>query len=208
LFITFEGIEGCGKTTQVKRISKRLAEKGIPIIVTLEPGGTETGKEIRHMLLNSINNNIYPLTELLLYAADRAQHVEEIIKPALDKSKWVICDRYYDATTAYQGCGRGQDMELIRVLNEVASYGLQPDITFLLDCPVEMGITRALDRNKSMVINGQDRFDREKIEFHREVRKGYLEIARKEKRRFSIIDATLSEEMVEKEIMKILEPYM
>ena len=129
MFITFEGIEGCGKTTQVKRFAKRLKGLGISLITTLEPGGTRIGKDIRKILLDSRNRNLSPLTELFLYAADRAQHVKELIKPALDEGKWVICDRFFDATVAYQGIARGQDMELIGILNEEATQGIQPDIT-------------------------------------------------------------------------------
>jgi dTMP kinase len=208
LFITFEGIEGCGKTTQVKRLSKRLFDNKIQFVVTLEPGGTELGEKIRKILLDSKNNTIYPLTELILYEADRAQHVEEIIKPALEMGKWVICDRFFDATVAYQGSARGQDMELIRILNEKAAQGIKPDITFLLDCPVEIGLYRARKRSRALSQEGQDRFEREKMEFHRVVRKGYLEIARTEDRRFKIIDATMSENGMELEIFNVLRSFL
>jgi dTMP kinase len=208
LFITFEGIEGCGKTTQVRRFVKRLKGLGISLVTTLEPGGTRIGKDIRKILLDSRNKNLSPLTELILYAADRAQHVEELIKPALDEGKWVICDRFFDATVVYQGIARGQDMELIRALNKQATQGIQPDITFLLDCPVDMGLQRALERNEAQSQKGQDRFEREAIEFHRAVREGYLELARKNQNRFVIVDATLPEDEVEKKIFQHMEPYL
>lgn len=208
LFITFEGIEGCGKTTQVKRLDKRLSDHRIPFVVTLEPGGTELGKRIRKLLLDSNNNTIFPLTELILYIADRAQHVEEVIKPALEMDKWVICDRFFDATVAYQGAARGQDMELIRILNEKAAQGIKPDITFLLDCPVEMGLDRARRRNRALPLDGQDRFEREEMKFHRDVRMGYLEIAKREDRRFTIIDATMSENRMEQAIFEVLMPFL
>jgi dTMP kinase len=208
LFITFEGIEGCGKTTQVKRFAKNLKGLGISLITTFEPGGTRIGKDIRRLLLDSRNKNLSPLTELILYAADRAQHVEELIKPALDEGKWVICDRFFDATVVYQGIARGQDMELIRALNKQATQGIQPDITFLLDCPVDMGLQRALERIEAQSQKGQDRFEREAIEFHRAVREGYLELARKNQNRFVIVDATLPEDEVEKKIFQHMEPYL
>jgi len=208
LFITFEGIEGCGKTTQVKRLEKRLNSEGISLITTLEPGGTRIGKSIRHILLDASNKDLSPLAELILYAADRAQHVEEVIKPALDQGKWVICDRFFDATLAYQGAARGLDMELIGILNDKATQGLRPDITFLLDCPVEMGLARALQRNKDLSQEDQDRFEREKLEFHRKVRKGYLELVRKENKRFVVINATLPEDDVEQDIFQSLSPIL
>ncbi|MBW1798594.1 MAG: dTMP kinase, partial [Deltaproteobacteria bacterium] len=139
MFITFEGIEGCGKTTQIKRLVDRLGEFSIPRVLTLEPGGTRVGKDIRRILLDSRNHALSHLAELLLYAADRAQHVEEVVRPALDRKEWVLCDRFFDATTVYQGYVRGQDMALIKTLNEKACLGIRPDITFVLDCPVETG---------------------------------------------------------------------
>ena len=208
MFITFEGMEGCGKTTQVKRFAKRLKGLGISLITTLEPGGTRIGKDIRKILLDSRNRNLSPLTELFLYAADRAQHVEELIKLALDEGKWVICDRFFDATVAYQGIARGQDMELIGILNEEATQGIQPDITFLLDCPVRMGLNRALERNESQSQKGQDRFEREALDFHRAVREGYLELARKNQDRFVIIDTTLPKDEVEEKIFQHMEPFL
>ena len=208
MFITFEGIEGCGKTTQVRRFANRLKGLGISLITTLEPGGTRIGKDIRKILLDSRNRNLSPLTELILYAADRAQHVEELVKPALAKGKWVICDRFFDATVVYQGIARGQDMDLIGILNGEATQGIQPDITFLLDCPAHMGLNRALERNEARSEKGQDRFEREALDFHRAVREGYLELARKNKDRFIIIDTTLPKDEVEEKIFQHMTPFL
>jgi dTMP kinase len=207
LFITFEGIEGCGKTTQIKRLAEKLRGCGVQFISTREPGGTRIGKDIRTMLLDSKNSNLSPLAELILYAADRAQHVEEIIMPALNQGKWVICDRFFDATMAYQGAGRGLDMDLIMTLNNKVTRGIKPDITLLLDCLPEIGIKRALKRNNALPQDGQDRFEREKMEFHKKVRNSYLEISRNEKR-FSIIDASLPEDAVEEEIFNVIRPHI
>lgn len=208
MFITFEGIEGCGKTTQIARLVKRLSSCGVPLITTLEPGGTRIGKTIRQILLDSRNKDLTPLTELILYAADRAQHIQEVITPALNQKKWVICDRFFDATFAYQGSARGQDMELIEILNEKITRGIRPDITFLLDCPVDMGLDRALKRNQARSQEGQDRFEREKLAFHVEVRRGYLELARKHKKRFVIVDAALTEDEVERNIFGHIRPLL
>jgi dTMP kinase len=208
LFITFEGIEGCGKTTQIKRLAWRLEERGVKLISTLEPGGTRIGQDIRKVLLDSKNSHLAPLAELILYAADRAQHIEEVIKPALDQGKWVLCDRFFDATVAYQGSGRGLDMSLIKTLNDLVTKGIRPDLTLLLDCPSETGIERAVKRININGEAGQDRFEREKMEFHKRVREGYLEIARREQRRFAIIDATLSEDRVEEEIFRVVSPFI
>jgi dTMP kinase len=192
----------------MKRFAKRLKGLEISLITTLEPGGTRIGKDIRKILLDSRNKNLSPLTELILYAADRAQHVAEVIKPALNQGKWVICDRFFDATVVYQGIARGQDMNLIRTLNAQVTQGIQPDITFLLDCPVDMGLNRALERNEAQSQKGQDRFEREAMGFHRAVREGYLDLARKNQDRFVIVDATLPKDEVEKKIFQHIEPHL
>jgi len=208
LFITFEGIEGCGKSTQAKRLVNRLRELAVPLVFTLEPGGTSVGQKIRLILLDSRNQHLSPLTELLLYAADRAQHVEEVIKPALEQEKWVLCDRFFDATTVYQGYARGLDMKLIVTLNEKASPGIRPDITFLIDCAVEIGLERALKRNKIQFQEGQDRFEREKKNFHEAVREGYLTMAMEDRERFVVVDGTLKEDELEEIIFKHVEPFI
>ena len=204
VFITFEGIEGCGKSTQAKRLGKTLDRLGIAHVMTLEPGGTAIGRHVRRVLLDSRNKALTPLSELMLYAADRAQHVEEIIKPALRSGKWVICDRFSDATVVYQGAARGQDKKLIRLLNTIVTQGIRPHLTFLLDCPVEVGLRRALERN----MKGQDRFEREALSFHRKVRNGYLDLARKNKKRFVILDAGASRKEIETEILRHVEQFL
>ncbi|MCJ7775244.1 MAG: dTMP kinase [Desulfobulbaceae bacterium] len=208
MFITFEGIEGCGKSTQAKRLVNRLKELAVPLVFTLEPGGTSVGQKIRRILLDSRNQHLSPLTELLLYAADRAQHVEEVIKPALEQEKWVLCDRFFDATTVYQGYARGLDMKLIVTLNEKASPGIRPDITFLIDCAVKIGLERALKRNKIQFQEGQDRFEREKKAFHEAVREGYLALAMEDRERFVVVDGTLKEDELEEIIFKHVEPFI
>jgi dTMP kinase len=204
ILITFEGIEGCGKSTQAERLGKALERMGVAHVMTLEPGGTAIGRKMRRVLLDSRNKSLTPLAELMLYAADRAQHVEEIIKPALRAGKWVICDRFSDATVVYQGVARGQDGKLIRLLNNVVTEGIRPQLTFLLDCPVEKGLRRALGRN----MKGQERFEREALSFHKKVRNGYLDLARKDKKRFVILDATASRKEIEAEILRHLAPFL
>lgn len=208
MFITFEGIEGCGKTTQIRRLAKRLISHQVPVVLTLEPGGTKTGEKIRGILLDSKNRNLSPLSELMLYAADRAQHVAQVIKPALDQGKWVLCDRFTDATVAYQGTARGLDMRLIRTLNARITQGLKPDVTFLLDCPVELGLARAIHRNETGKTKGEDRFEREKKTFHRMVREGYLRLSRKEPQRIVVIRTDVSKGEVAENIFSRMEPFV
>jgi dTMP kinase len=208
LFITFEGIEGCGKTTQVNLLVNYLEEKNISCLKTLEPGGTGIGQDIRKILLNSKNTHLAPLTELILYAADRAQHVSEVIRPALNQGKWVICDRFFDATVAYQGFGRGMNVELIDYLNTQAAAGISPDLTILMDCPEDIGLKRALARNKIQNLEDQGRFEREKMEFHCRVRGGYLNLAEKYRDRFRIIDATRSVDEIKQDIENLMASYI
>ncbi len=208
MFITFEGMEGCGKSTQAKRLADHLEQLAIPVVLTLEPGGTGVGEAIRRVLLDSRNDNLSSLAELLLYGADRAQHIEEVINPALDQGKWVVCDRFDDATTVYQGYARGQDMTLIHRLKEKICSGLRPDITFLLDCPVDVGLKRAFRRNETLPQDGQDRFEREKKAFHEAVKQGYLTLAKKEKERFLVLDATTTERKIHGQILRHIKPFL
>jgi len=208
VFITFEGIEGCGKSTQAKRLFDHLKKLGIPAILTLEPGGTRIGQDIRRVLLDTGNQILSPLAELFLYSADRAQHVDEVIKPALAEGKWVVCDRFFDATVAYQGYARGQDIELIKALNKKAASGILPDMTFLVECPVDIGLERALKRNKITQQEGQARFEKEKMEFHEAVRGGYLTIAGDENERFIVVDGTLNEDNLEETIFEHIKPFI
>jgi dTMP kinase len=206
-FITFEGGDGTGKTTQLKALENYLTARGLSCISTREPGGTSLGKLIRQVLLEAGKQPIASPTELFLYLADRAQHIHEVIISAIQQRKIVLCDRHTDSTLAYQGYGRGIDLTLLRSLNEIASGGIKPDLTFLLDCPVEIGLSRT-DQRKSSSASGpnrEDRFEREDVEFHERVRAGFLELAQAEPRRFRIVDASRSGEEVANEIKKIID---
>ncbi|MBW1939957.1 MAG: dTMP kinase [Deltaproteobacteria bacterium] len=205
MFITLEGIEGSGKTTQIKNIVTFLESKGYDCITTREPGGTAIGGKIRAILLDPGNNDLDPLTELLLYEADRAQHVSSILKPLLCDGKAVVCDRFYDATTVYQGFARGLDIELIQELHNLVLKGLKPDITILLDLTPEVGLERAWRQIKSGTrTHCETRFEKEALIFHDKVRAGYLELARREPERFRVIDAAKDKDQVQKEIIKTL----
>ena len=186
--ITFEGIDGCGKSTQMRLLGQYLTERGVAVVSTREPGGTELGRKVRSALLDGGAGSVEPLAELLLYAADRAQHVRRVILPALAEGKVVLSDRFYDATTVYQGYARGFDLELVNQLNELATGGLKPDLTLLFDLDVETGLKRTMRRGDGTdVAAGPDRLDQEPVEFHERVRKAYLEIAAREPQRFRII---------------------
>ncbi len=189
-FITIEGIEGCGKTTQVRLLARRLKEEGHRVKVTREPGGCPIADQVRSILLNADNRAMTPLTELLLYAAARAQHVREVVTPALEAGEIVLCDRFTDATIAYQGHGRGLDLDVIRRLNQLATGGVRPDLTLLLDCPAETGLKRAISRINNSKGPREERFELESLRFHERVREGYLALAAKEPERFVTIDAT------------------
>ena len=184
LFITFEGGEGCGKSSQVRALYRRLSQLAVPALLTQEPGGTPLGKKIARWLKWNLEDDISPLTELLLFNASRAQLVTEIIQPALKEGKIMICDRYADSTTAYQSYGRGLDLATVLSINKAATHGLEPDLTILLDIPVETGLAR---KSKSQ----SDRFEREAIAFHRRVRDGYLKLADSDTERWLVVDATL-----------------
>jgi dTMP kinase len=208
LFITFEGIEGCGKSTQARLLVDRLEVLEIPSVLTMEPGGTEIGMDIRRILLDARNKGLPPLAELLLYEADRAIHVERLIKPALNAGKWVVCDRFFDATTAYQGYARKLDMTTVSMLNKMASPGILPALTFLIDCPVEVGLSRALKRNEICGEKGQDRFEQEKLDFHVSVRQGYLSIARENQERFIIVDGSMEIDDLQETILNHIKPFL
>jgi len=183
LFITFEGGEGSGKSIQAKALFRKLSQESIPAVLTQEPGGTSLGKDIARKLKWSENKNISPMTELMLFNASRAQLVEEVISPALKDGKVVICDRFYDSTTAYQGYGRGLDLEMVQSVNQTAARGVKPDVTFLLNLPTEHGFSR---KNESDF----DRFEKEASHFHQKVLDGYLKLASQESERWLVIDAT------------------
>ncbi|MGD2028790.1 MAG: dTMP kinase [Desulfobacterales bacterium] len=205
MFISFEGIEGSGKTTQINHMDKFLRDNGHDCVITREPGGTRIGEEIRAILLNPASKDMDPLTELLLYTADRAQHIREFVYPCLSAGKTVLCDRFYDATVVYQGFARGLDIRLINKLHKLLFEDLKPDITFLLDLPPEKGLSRAWKQIESGTRTSvETRFEEEERSFHNKVRSGYLELARLEPIRFKVIDASVDENHVRNEIKKIL----
>jgi dTMP kinase len=205
MFISFEGIEGSGKTTNISRAVRFLQDKGHDCVITREPGGTRIGEKIRAILLDPSSKEMDPLTELLLYTADRSQHVKELISPLLSSGKTVVCDRYFDATVVYQGYARGLDTELILRLHRLLFENLKPDITILLDLSPEIGLSRAWKQiDKGARDRLETRFEEETLSFHKKVRSGYLEMARLEPERFRIIDASKKPDQVREEIIRTL----
>ena len=206
MFITFEGIEGSGKTTQIRYLVEYFKSLGQPCVITREPGGTSIGSKIRSILLDPESKGMGPKTELLLYMADRAQHIQFVLKPALAAGKTVLCDRYFDATVVYQGYARGLDINFIKNLHAIIFYDLKPDVTLLLDLPPEIGLKRVwkqLDNGQRS--DDESRFEEEKLEFHQRVRAGYLELARQEPERFHIIDAGRGERQVRDQILAVFD---
>jgi dTMP kinase len=201
--ITFEGIDYSGKTTQAKRLFNYLKRKGHKVILLREPGGEKVSENIRQVLLSSRNTGMNPLTELLLYEAARAQLVSKIILPALSQGKLVICDRFYDSSLAYQGYGRRLDTKMIDYLNRVSVSGLNPDLTILIDIPIKVFSSRMRQNNKK-----KDRIEKEKIDFYKRVREGYLKIAEKEKKRFKVIDGSGEIEMVWDEVKNTVDYFL
>ena len=189
-FITFEGIEGSGKTTQIKLLASHLELLGYQVVMTREPGGCPISDKIRSILLDADNHKMYPLTELFLYAAARAQHVAEIIKPALESGCIVLCDRFTDATIAYQSFGRGIELDMIETINTLACQTLRPDLTVLIDCDPDIGLMRARQRIEAASGPREERFELEALEFHRRVRAGYLSMTLQEPERFLKIEGS------------------
>lgn len=207
--ITFEGGEGCGKSTQVEEVSRFLARAGVPLLVTREPGGTAIGDEVRAILLNRCHRGMTALAELFLYLAARSQHVREVIRPALEAGKVVLCDRFHDSTVAYQGYGRGLDLDLVRELNARALDGIRPDLTFVLDLEVEEGLKRAKERSARRISDpDQDRFEEDAIEFHRRVRAGYRKLAEQESGRIVLIPAAGTRAEVSSRLRQSLERFL
>lgn len=198
-FITFEGIDGSGKSTQLERLAEALRRQGQPVLVTRDPGGTDLGREIRQILLHH-PGFVADRCELFLYLADRAQHVAEKIKPALDSGQIVLCDRYVDSTLAYQGGGRGLPIDEIKRLNDFVSGGLTPDKTFLLDAPVPELLARAKNRGSA------DRLERESVAFYERIRAGFLAQAQAEPNRIQVIDALQPADIIHQHILASL-PY-
>jgi dTMP kinase len=200
LLITLEGLDGAGKTTQQQSLAEFLQDQGLTCLCTREPGGTELGKHLRHLLLHA--PDLDPMTELLLYAADRAEHVAQVIRPALNSGIIVICDRFIDSTLAYQGYGRNLSQDWIRQLNHMATQGLKPDLTLWLDLPLELALRRIQDHRQ------QDRMEQEERTFHERVLIGFQSLAAAEPHRIYRVDASGSEEEVTKQIQDRLKPYL
>ena len=199
--ITFEGIEGSGKSTQIKLVAEYLSQRNVSLVVTAEPSGTDIGRKIGSILFNREHNNMCSETEMFLFCAARSQHVREIIMPSLKQNKVVLCDRFSDATYAYQGAGRGLDNEFIKLINDYSSMLLKPDLTLLFDLPVEMGLQRANKRNDNLKESSSiDRFEKENMDFHRRIREGYLNILKNDPDRFRLIDANRDVETIQKDV--------
>ena len=196
LFITFEGADGCGKTTQMKLLAEYLKQQGKDVILTREPGGKGLGEKVREILLN-YDGPVSDRCESFLFLADRAQNIDIIVNPAVEDGKIVLCDRHIDSTVAYQGYGRGLDIERINKLNDIATNGKKPDLTFVFDIDVETSMKR--------VGKEKDRMESAGIDFHNRVRKGYLELAKQEPQRIKVLDATKSIEEIHKNVVEIFE---
>lgn len=204
-FITIEGVEGCGKTTQAKLLKDYLRKKGFKVFLTREPGGTKISNAIRKILLNPKNKEMDRYAELFLYLAARAQHLKEIILPKLKGNTIVICDRFSDATRVYQGYSRAIPQSFIRTLHSGAHLSLKPDLTILLDLKEKYGLRRAKTRNQQgSQLFREGRFENESQDFHRRVRQGYLKIAKEEKRRVKVLDASGTIKKVHKDIIKVV----
>lgn len=198
-FITFEGADGCGKTTQSELVQKYLEDKGFEVVWTREPGAKGLGQNIRQLLLH-YDGDVAPMCEAFLFLADRAQHIEHLIKPAVAAGKIVVCDRHTDSTIAYQGYGRGEDIGQLKYLNNLATGVIKPDLTFVFDVSTEVAQTR--------VGSEKDRMESAGIEFHKKVRQGYLEIAKQEPERVKVVDANNSIEKVFEDTKKILDAFL
>ncbi|MBS1794790.1 MAG: dTMP kinase [Acidobacteria bacterium] len=204
-FISFEGIDGSGKSTQLRLIAGDLRVRGFDVLTTMEPGGTPLGRRLREAFLET-EENVSPLAELLLFAADRAQHVNFLIKPALEQGKIVLTDRYADATAAYQGAGRGFDEKTVEEVIALATGGLKPDLTVFFDVPIEKAILRTNSRSDSETI--KNRMDLETAEFYTRVREAYLKIAAREKERFRTVDASGPIDEVHRRVSEIVKEFL
>ena len=207
LFITLEGGEGAGKTTQINRLGNLLTQEGYKVITTREPGGTEEGERIRELLVRQGNEKWSALSEVLLLLAARSLHVERVVKPALDLEKIVICDRFSDSTIAYQGYGRGLSVEKINSLSKESLGDIKPDLTFILDIDPETGLKRSNKRLSSEGVGGEaseDRFEKLELSFHQKVRDGFLDIAKNDPERCHVIDASQSTEDIAAQIKEVI----
>ena len=207
MFLTVEGIEGAGKSTFIGLLEEELTRRGIDFLRTREPGGCALGRQIRPLLLDA-SQKVDPRAELFLFLADRAQHVADTIRPALARGQWVLCDRYADSTIAYQGYGRGMDPEQLQMLNDHATGGLWPDVTFLLDLPAEVGLGRALARNgREGLTQSEGRFEAEALAFHQRIREGFLARAARWPERFCVLDAQNTPEGIVEKAVEHLKKY-
>ena len=200
-FISLEGVEGAGKSTQVSFIQDCLTSLGKTVVVTREPGGTELSEKIRKLLLEPTGTAMADDTELLLMFASRAEHISQVINPAIHRGDWVLCDRFLDATYAYQGGGRGIQRQRIRQIADWTLKGLIPDLTILFDLPVELGLKRVVERQEKI-----DRFEQEKVDFFKKIRQSYLQSAKAEPNRIKIVDASLSITEIQKQLTQLLKP--
>lgn len=201
LFITFEGGEGCGKSLQSRRLYRTLSQLSIPAILIHEPGGTPLGERVRYLLKQACQIPVSPLTELLLFNASRSQMVQDVIQPGLRETKIVICDRFTDSTIAYQSYGRGLDINIVKEINQIAARDLKPDLTFLLDVPPDVGLSRKKAEKN-------DRFEQEALVFHQRVREGFLKMASEDTQRWTLIDATLPRSEVARHIWNKVSPLL
>lgn len=199
-FLVFEGIDGSGKTTQLKLLGEILSSRGYPVLYTREPGGTRIGETVRELLLDPQHSELVPVAEALLYAAARAQHVAQVILPALQEGKIVLCDRFLDSSLAYQGFGRELDVGQLEKLNEAATAGLTPDLVLLLDFLCDTGMERITGSGR-----GADRIEQEDLSFHRKVRAGYLTLAGRAPKRYRVIDANRTIEQIHHDIVRVVE---
>ena len=207
MFITFEGMEGCGKTSQAKMLGDYLTGQGYKVIMTREPGGTPISEAVREILLSNDFVTMHPHAEVLLYLASRAQHVAEIIKPAIENNSIVICDRFSDSTFVYQCFVRGIKKEMVEAMNNFAINSTLPDLTFVLDVEPEEGLKRAMLRNQKQH-RGQDRIESESIEFHQRVREGYLKLAQEYPARVHLIKTDKEKDEVHEEIKKTIDKFL
>ena len=198
-FITFEGGEGSGKTTQIELLYQKLINNGINVVKTREPGGTVIGEEIRNILVKGPTKNITPFTELLLNSASRKEHIERLIKPNIDDGSWVLCDRFVDSTLVYQGYGHGLDINIVKNINQFTVGDYIPDLTIIFDIDPNDGLTRASKRKIE-----EDRYEKMDISFHLKIRESYLQIAKNDTKKYKIVDASLDKEIISDNIYKII----
>lgn len=203
-FIVFEGIEGSGKSTQAQRLSKHLHDIGRTTVLTKEPGGTPLGDRIRAILLDPAEDGMDGLTEMLLYAASRRQHVVDVIRPSIEHDAVVLCDRFTDATLAYQGFGRGLNLDRLREINAWVTDGVVPDLTLILDLPEEVGLGRARRRNQDQDLQLESRLEGEDMRFHRRVREGYLTLAEEAPQRYALVSAEGDADQVFARILEVV----